>query len=101
MERAGIVWANATPEERQAQLDAAAKALDNVPNNTLPILSLRKDEVPGIHTIKWDSPVDMITIEHSAKSRDGFALGAVMAAEWIQGRKGIFTIDQMMEELMK
>ncbi len=98
---AGIVWANATPEERQAQLDAAGKALDNVPNNTLPILSLRKDEVPGIHTIKWDSPVDMITIEHSAKSRDGFALGAVMAAEWIQGRKGIFTIDQMMEELMK
>lgn len=98
---AGIVWANATPDERDAQLKAAGEALDRVDADTLPILSLRNGEVPGIHTIKWDSPVDIITIEHSAKSRDGFALGAVMAAEWIAGRKGIFTIDQMMEELLK
>ena len=66
----------------------------------LPIKSLRSGEVPGIHTIVWDSPVDSITITHDAKSRDGFALGAVMAAEWIAGKKGIFTIDQMMEELL-
>ncbi len=98
---AGIVWANATPEERKMQLDAAGKILDSVSDNTVPILSLRNGEVPGIHTVKWDSPVDVITIEHSAKSRDGFALGAVMAAEWLAGRKGIFTIDQMMEELIK
>lgn len=98
---AGIVWANATPEERKAQLDSAGKILDDASDDTLPILSLRDGEVPGIHTIKWDSPVDIITIEHSAKSRDGFALGAVMAAEWLAGRKGIFTIDQMMEELIK
>lgn len=98
---AGIVWANATPEERKKQLDSAGHVLDNVSDNALPILSLRNGEVPGIHTVKWDSPVDMITIEHSAKSRDGFALGAVMAAEWLAGKKGIYTIDQMMEELIK
>lgn len=98
---AGIVWANAPEPEQRAQLEAASKTLDSVADDTLPILSLRNGEVPGIHTVKWDSPVDVITIEHSAKSRDGFALGAVMAAEWIKGRKGIFTIGQMMEELMK
>lgn len=97
----GIVRANAAPAEKKAQLDAAGKELDNVLDDTLPILALRNGEVPGIHTIKWDSPVDVITIEHSAKSRDGFALGAVMAAEWLAGKKGIFTIDQMMEEIIK
>ncbi len=97
----GIVWANATPEEKKAQLEAAGKELDNVADDVLPILALRNGEVPGIHTIKWDSPVDVITIEHSAKSRDGFALGAVMAAEWLAGKKGIYTIDQMMEEIIK
>lgn len=56
--------------------------------------------MPGIHTVTWESGVDTITISHSAKSRDGFALGAVMAAEWIAGRKGIFTIEEMMKSLL-
>lgn len=43
----------------------------------------REGEVPGIHTVTWDSPQDTITISHSAKSREGFALGAVLAAEWL------------------
>lgn len=68
--------------------------------DTLPILSLREGEVPGIHTIEWDSPVDSISITHSAKSRDGFALGAVMAAEWIAGKHGIFSISDMMDDLL-
>lgn len=55
----------------------------------------REGEVPGIHTIEWDSPVDTITISHSAKSRDGFALGAVLAAEWLATRKGFHTIDEV------
>ncbi|WP_289760325.1 dihydrodipicolinate reductase C-terminal domain-containing protein, partial [uncultured Duncaniella sp.] len=50
--------------------------------------------------VSWESPVDAITITHSAKSRDGFALGAVMAAEWIASRKGIYTIDQMMDDIL-
>lgn len=66
----------------------------------LPVLSLREGEVPGIHTIEWESAVDCISISHSAKSRDGFALGAVMSAEWIAGKKGIFTISDMMDDLL-
>lgn len=65
------------------------------------ISHIREGEVPGIHTIKWDSPVDEISISHSAKSRAGFALGAVMAAEWLAGRKGWHTIDEVMAELIK
>ena len=65
------------------------------------ITALREGEVPGIHTIKWDSDVDDITISHSAKSRRGFALGAVMAAEWLVGKKGFKTISEMMDEYLK
>ena len=60
----------------------------------------RQGEVPGTHIVSWDSPVDTITIEHSAKSRDGFALGAVMAAEWLAGRPGFHTLDEMMYDLI-
>lgn len=49
----------------------------------LPITSFREGEVPGTHIIKWDSPADTITLSHRAKSRQGFALGAVIAAEWL------------------
>ncbi len=67
----------------------------------LPVLAIRRGEVPGIHTVAWDSDVDTITLTHEAKSRDGFALGAVMAAEWIAGRKGVFSIDDMMSDILK
>lgn len=50
--------------------------------------SIREGEVPGIHTVVWDSEVDTISISHSAKSRKGFALGAVIAAEWMNGKTG-------------
>ena len=62
----------------------------------VPITSIRKGEVPGIHTVTWDSEVDTISISHSAKSRKGFALGAVLAAEWIIGKKGYHTFDEIM-----
>lgn len=61
---------------------------------------IRHAEVPGIHRVTWESDVDSITLEHSAKSRFGFALGAVMAAEWIKGRPGFHTIDQMMNDII-
>lgn len=60
----------------------------------------REGEVPGTHIISWDSPVDTITIEHKAKSREGFALGAVVAAEWIASRTGFLSMEQMMSELI-
>lgn len=69
--------------------------------STLPVGHRREGEVPGTHIITWDSPVDKITISHEAKSREGFALGAVMAAEWIAGRKGYFTVADMLSDLTK
>ena len=52
------------------------------------IKSIREGEVAGIHTVIWDSEIDTISISHSAKSRKGFALGAVIAAEWMKGKTG-------------
>lgn len=65
----------------------------------LPIEHVREGEVPGTHIVTWDSPVDKITISHEAKSRQGFALGAVKAAEWVKGRKGYFTVADMLSDL--
>lgn len=62
----------------------------------IPIESIREGEVPGIHTVTWDSPVDTISITHSAKSREGFALGAVLAAEWLKGKTGWHTMDEVL-----
>jgi 4-hydroxy-tetrahydrodipicolinate reductase len=63
----------------------------------LGIISLREGDVPGIHTILYDSEVDFIEMTHSAKSRSGFALGAVMAAEFIAGKKGIFSMKDLLK----
>ena len=65
-------------------------------NGKVEITALREGEVPGIHTIRWDSAVDEITITHSAKSRAGFALGAVVAAEWLADKKGFHTINEVL-----
>jgi 4-hydroxy-tetrahydrodipicolinate reductase len=69
--------------------------------NDIPIESIREGEVPGTHIVNFDSPVDTIKLEHEAKSREGFALGSVMAADWVKGKKGFFTIEDMMDEIIK
>lgn len=61
------------------------------------ITSFRRGEVPGIHTIKYESDVDTITITHDAKSRAGFALGAVVAAEFIKDKTGFITMQDMLK----
>ena len=65
----------------------------------LPIHAIREGEVPGIHTVKYDSEVDFIEITHNAKSRRGFAFGAVLAAEFCKGRKGILSMKNLLDEL--
>ena len=60
--------------------------------------STRVGYVPGTHTITFDSPCDTITLKHEARSREGFALGAVIAAEWLQDKKGFFTMEDLMED---
>lgn len=60
------------------------------------IISYREGECPGIHTITFDSEEDTLSVSHSAKSRRGLALGAVLAAEWLVGRKGVFSMDDFL-----
>lgn len=59
--------------------------------------SIRKDPAPGTHTIKYESAIDDIEITHTAKSRDGFALGAVLAAEFINKNQGLFTMADVLK----
>ena len=63
----------------------------------VPIESIRRGEVPGIHSITWDSEADQITITHDAHSRKGFALGAVLAAEYAATHKGLLTMDDLFQ----
>lgn len=64
--------------------------------NQLEIKAVREGEVPGRHTIEYESSVDTITITHDAKSSEGFALGAVVAAEFTQGKKGFLTMNDLL-----
>jgi 4-hydroxy-tetrahydrodipicolinate reductase len=68
---------------------------DNLKAEQLLIESHRIDSVPGTHTVIYDSEVDSIEIKHTAHNRNGFALGAVLAAEWLPGKKGFFSVSDM------
>ena len=70
--------------------------LEESNKNTINITAKRIDDVPGTHTITYESEVDAITIEHVAHNRQGFALGAVIAAEWIVGKTGVFTMNDVL-----
>ena len=65
-------------------------------DNELVIKSIREGQVPGIHTIRYESFADIIEITHDAKSREGFALGAVLAAEFTYGKKGFLGMNDML-----
>ena len=66
--------------------------LDESGDNQIPITAKRIEAVPGTHTVAYNSDIDSIEIKHTAHNREGFALGAVIAAEWILGKKGNFTM---------
>ena len=74
-------------------------AEDTTDPQLLRIDHIRRGEVPGIHTVRYDSEADIITITHDAHSRKGFALGAVLAAEYTLGHQGLLTISDMMGPL--
>lgn len=67
--------------------------------NELEIISKRVDEVPGTHTVTYSSAVDEISITHIAHNRKGFALGAVIAAEWVKDKKGVFGMNDLLNNL--
>ncbi|WP_299247867.1 4-hydroxy-tetrahydrodipicolinate reductase [uncultured Aquimarina sp.] len=70
--------------------DKDAWQLDKGNDNTIPIIAKRIENVPGTHTVTYTSAVDDIEIKHTAHNRQGFALGAVVAAEWLSGKTGVF-----------
>jgi 4-hydroxy-tetrahydrodipicolinate reductase len=63
---------------------------------SLPITSKRIDPAPGTHIIRYESEIDTIEVSHTAHSRQGFALGAILVAEWIQGKKGVLSMDDFL-----
>ena len=76
----GTITKGATPQESELKIDA-----------------IRRDEVPGIHTVTYDSAADSITITHDAKNRSGFALGAVLAAEYVNEHNGLLGMSNMFD----
>lgn len=70
--------------------------MDEAENNEISITSKRIGKVPGTHTISYESPVDAIEIKHTAHNREGFALGAIIAAEWINGKTGVFSMKDVL-----
>jgi 4-hydroxy-tetrahydrodipicolinate reductase len=64
------------------------------------ISATRAGSIPGTHRIGFDGPADQILLEHTARSREGFASGAVMAAEWIVGRKGFYEFSDVVDEIL-
>lgn len=70
--------------------------LENPTKNQIEINAKRIENIPGTHCIFYNSEVDQIEIKHTAHSREGFALGAVVAAEWLVGKKGVFTMKDVL-----
>jgi 4-hydroxy-tetrahydrodipicolinate reductase len=74
----------------------AAQAL----GREVPVTSTRAGYIPGTHRLAFDSAADQIRITHEARSREGFAAGALMAAEWIAGRKGVYEFSEVFDEII-
>lgn len=79
-----------------AQTDYASWAIEDPKNEDIFIDVKRIENVPGTHVVTYDSEIDSIEIKHTAHSREGFALGSVVAAEWLVGKTGIFTMKDVL-----
>lgn len=66
-------------------------------DNQIAVNSFREDGIPGTHKVSYESEIDLLEIKHTAKNRQGFALGAVIAAEWITDKKGVFTMQDVIK----
>jgi len=82
------------PSGTAVRLREQVKAGD--PSREFPITSIRAGAVPGIHTLTYDSAHETVRLEHAARSRQAFAAGALAAAEWLRGKRGIFTFEGML-----
>ena len=71
--------------------------LNEVSDGGILINSKRKDDIPGTHNIKYSSKIDQIKISHIANSREGYAFGSIIAAEWLIGKKGVFRMEDVLD----
>jgi 4-hydroxy-tetrahydrodipicolinate reductase len=69
--------------------------------NDFSVSSTRAGNIPGTHTVGFDGPADQVALTHTARSREGFASGALLAARWIVGKKGVFEFTDVMDEVLK
>jgi 4-hydroxy-tetrahydrodipicolinate reductase len=72
------------------------KLAETADNQTLPVKAIRADDITGIHEVIYESDIDILSIRHSAKNRKGFALGTIMAAEFIMNKRGFFTMEDVL-----
>ena len=90
--------------KRDAPSGTALKLKDLIAEHIkteIPIASVRAGYIPGTHQVGFDSPADQIRLTHLARSREGFAAGALLAARWIIGRKGMFEFSNVIDEIIK
>lgn len=81
--------------ESNSNYDGWQQGTENA-DNKVPVTAIREGLVPGTHIVTWDSEIDTLTLKHAAKNRKGLALGAVVAAEFIHSREGVFTMNDVM-----
>ena len=67
----------------------------------IPVASTRAGHIPGTHRVGFDSAADTVTLTHTARSREGFAAGALVAARWIQGKTGVYEFSETLDEILK
>jgi len=88
-------------ENIERKKSAVYEMLDRtIKDEELHLASIRGGSIPGIHEVKFDSNADTITITHSARTREGFAKGAVMAAEFVNSKKGFYSINDLMDNII-
>jgi 4-hydroxy-tetrahydrodipicolinate reductase len=90
--------------KRDAPSGTAIQLRDIVAENLgreVPVASTRAGYIPGTHRLGFDSAADQIALTHTARSREGFAAGALLAAQWIVGRKGVYEFSEVFEEIVR
>lgn len=89
-------------EDILQRLDAKSRWVNKPASkkSELSVISRRIADVSGIHSVKYESEVEIIEIKHTAKSREGFAEGAILAAQWLQGKKGFFMMDDLLADVI-
>jgi len=96
----GVVGGIARLDGWDAELVERGREPEPAAEGRLPVRSRREGDVPGTHTLRATGPDDVLELTHRALRRDGFARGALHAAGWLRGRRGVYTLDDMLDDLL-